>query len=152
MSASLDSRDEGYTYIGYVFVDLAPNGGIGDVAKRGPFDTGNKVPACASYDYDLVLSILSDPVKGVDSFSMILCGESKGSAFGVKFCYQYPAGISCELQTTICVEIVSFTWVHRNLLVVSSLNRMNLLNLPFANQIVKCRNSMRVSAGSRRIV
>jgi hypothetical protein len=29
---------------------------------------------------------------------------------------------------------------------------MNLLNLPFANQIVKCRNSMRVSAGSRRIV
>lgn len=56
MSASLDSRDEGYTYIGYVFQDLnafimnlAPNRGIGDVAKRGPFDTGNKVPPCAIF-------------------------------------------------------------------------------------------------------
>src|SRR5580700_3461040 len=136
MSASLDSRDDGNANVSYVFqnlnafvVNLAPNAGIGDVAKRGPFDTDNEVPSCARHDYDLIRSILSDPVKGVDSFGMVLCGESKGSAFGVKFRYQYPTGISCELQTTICVEIVSFTCVHSGFLAVSSFDRTEAVSL-----------------------
>src|SRR6201987_5616048 len=125
MSASLDSRDEGNANVSYVFqnlnpfvVNLAPNAGIGDIAKRGPLDTGNEVPTCARQDYDLIRSILSDPVKGVDNFGMVLCGESEGSAFAVKFCYQHPTGISCKLQTAISVEVVSFNCVHSNFLVV----------------------------------
>src|SRR6201993_1654480 len=105
MSASFDSGDDRNANVSYVFenlhafvVNLAPNAGIGDVAKRGPFDTGNKVPACARQDYDLIRSILSDPVKGVDNFGMVLCGESEGSAFAVKFCYEHTLDISIQFQ------------------------------------------------------
>src|ERR1700751_6399686 len=159
MSASLDSRDDRNANVSYVFenlhafvVNLAPNAGIDYVTKRGPFDTGNEVPACARQDHDLIFSILSDPVKGVDKFCMVLRCESEGSAFAVKFCYQHPTVISCKLQTAICVEVVSFNWVHGNFLVVSPFDRMKVVNLPLANHTVKFRNSLRVSAGSTRMV
>ncbi len=79
MGASLDSRDDRHAYIGDIFqnlnafvVNLAPNAGIGDIAERGPIDIGNKLPACAREDYDLVRSILRNPVEGIDKFRVSL--------------------------------------------------------------------------------
>src|SRR5579863_3277039 len=119
MRASLDGRDHRDPYISYVFdnlhafvVNLAPNAGISDVAKRGPLNTGNEVPACARQDHDLILSILGDSVKGVHQFCMVLRRESEGSAFGMKFSYQHTNGVTGEIQTVIGIEVVSLNCVH----------------------------------------
>ena len=72
MGASLDSRDDGHTYIGYVFqklnafvVNLAPNAGIGDVTERRKIDVRNKLAARSRQNYDLVRSILRNAVRGM---------------------------------------------------------------------------------------
>jgi hypothetical protein len=104
MRASLNGRDHRNAYIGYVFenlnafaVNLAPNARIGDNAKRWKIDTRNELATCARQDYDLIASILSDPVEGVDKLCMVLCCERERAAFGVKFSHQYTSGISREL-------------------------------------------------------
>ncbi len=73
MGASFDSRDHRYAYVGNVFqslktfiVNLAPNAWIGDIPERWPFTSTNKLAAGARKDYDLVRSILPNPVKGID--------------------------------------------------------------------------------------
>src|SRR5947209_15773094 len=73
MRASLDRRDDRHTYVGYVFqnlnafvVNLAPDAGIGDFAERRPFDACDEVATCPRQDYDLVRSILRNPVEGLD--------------------------------------------------------------------------------------
>src|SRR6266702_7450501 len=111
MGASLDSRDHRHAYIGYVFqklnafvVNLAPNAGIGDVAERRKIDVRNKLAGRSRQNYDLVLSILGDPVKGIDKLRMILCRESERPAVGVKFGNQNTVRIPRELQTAIGIE------------------------------------------------
>ena len=80
MRASFDSRDDRHAYVGYVFqnlsalvVNLAPNAGVGNIAKRVPIDPNNEVAACTRQYDDLVCSILRDPVKGIDDLRMVLC-------------------------------------------------------------------------------
>src|SRR6201981_1931743 len=159
VGTSLDCRDDWDAYVGYVFqslntfvVNLAPDAGIGAVAKGGPIDICNELPSGTRKDYDLVRAVLRNPVEPIDKFRVRLRGHDARPTVGVKFGHQHPAGISCKLQTAICVEVVSFNWVHSNFLVVSSFDRMKVVNLPLANHTVKFRNSLRVSAGSRRIV
>src|SRR5271168_3334510 len=96
MGTPLDSRDDRHSYVGYVFqnltafvVNLAPDAGIGDIAERGPIDISNKLPACAREDYDLVRSILADPVEGIDKFCVGLRGHDEWSAVGVEFSNQH---------------------------------------------------------------
>src|SRR6202048_93157 len=55
MRSSFDSRDDRHAYVGYVFqnlsafvVILAPNTGIGNIAKRVPIDPNNEVAFCIS--------------------------------------------------------------------------------------------------------
>jgi hypothetical protein len=91
MGSSLDSRDDRHAYIGYVLqklnafvVNLAPNAGIGDVAEGWEIDFGNELPACSRQNDNLVLSVLGDPVKGIDKLRMILCRESERPALAVK--------------------------------------------------------------------
>src|SRR5438270_6378398 len=101
MGASLDSRDHRNAYVGYILhnlnalvVDLAPSGGIGDVAERRKIDVRNKLAACSRQNYDLVCSILRNPVKGIDKLRMILRRESEWSAVAMKFGKQHTVGVS----------------------------------------------------------
>ena len=113
MRASFDSRDDRHAYVGYVFqnlsafvVNLAPNAGIGNVAKRCPIDPNNEVPACTRQDDDLVCSILRNPVKGIDNLRMMLCRESARPAVAVKFDNQHTVSISRQLHGAIGTEVV----------------------------------------------
>src|SRR5207302_3857380 len=68
---------------------------------------------CSGQDYDLVLSILGDPVKGIDKLCMILRRESERSAVTVKFGNQHTIGISRELQAAIGSEVVMLKSLHK---------------------------------------
>jgi hypothetical protein len=92
MGTSLDSRDHRNAYVGYILhnlnafvVNLAPSAGIGDVAERRKIDVRNKLAARSRQNYDLVRSILCNPIKGIDKLRMILCRESEWSVVAVKF-------------------------------------------------------------------
>src|ERR1700739_4206115 len=124
MGTSLDSRDDWHAYVGQVFqslntfvVNLAPNAGIRDIAERGPLDIGNELPASARQDYDLVRSILRNPVEGIDKFRVSLRGHNARPALDVEFSNQHAFVISCQLKVVISIEIVTLN-LHRILLSV----------------------------------
>src|SRR6266404_1234788 len=103
MGTSLDGRDDRHAYVGYVFqslnafvVNLAPNPGIGDIAERGPIDIRNELPTCTGEDYDLVCSILRNPVEGIDKFRVSLRGHNEWSAVAMKFGKQHTFGLSTQ--------------------------------------------------------
>ena len=92
MGASLDSRDHRNAYVGYILhnldalvVNLAPSGGIGDIAERREIDERNKLAARSRQNYDLVRSILCNPIKGIDKLRMVLFRESEWPVVAVKF-------------------------------------------------------------------
>src|SRR3977135_4086475 len=124
MGASLDSRDHRNAYVGYILhnlnalvVNLAPSGGIGDVAERRKIDVRNNLAARSRQNYDLVRSILCNPIKGIDKLRMILCRESEWSVVAVKFDNKHTAGISRKLQAAIGSQVVILK-LHRILLSV----------------------------------
>src|SRR6266478_3965581 len=103
MGTSLDSRDDRHSYVGYVFqnldafvVNLTPDAGIGDIAKRGPIDISNELPTCARQDYDLVRPILRNPVEGIDKFCVRLRAHDERSAVAVEFSNQHTFVIACQ--------------------------------------------------------
>src|SRR5258707_8089147 len=130
MGASLDSRDHRNAYVGYILhnlnalvVNLAPSGGIVDVAERRKIDVRNKLAGRSRQNYDLVRSILCNPIKGIDKLRMILRRESERSAVAVKFDNQHTVGISRQLQAAIGSEVVDVKCLHSILL--SSLPSQN---------------------------
>src|SRR2546425_12874158 len=119
MGTSLDSRDDRHTYIGYVFqnlnafiVNLAPNAGIGGIAERGPIDISNELPTSAREDYDLVRSVLSNPVEGIDKFRVRLRRHNERPAVAVELGDQYAFGVARQLQITIGGEVVILMCLH----------------------------------------
>src|SRR2546430_10472001 len=103
MGASPDGRDDRHAYVGYVFqslnafvVNLAPNAGVGDIAERGPLDIRNVLPTCSREDYDLVRSILRNPVDGLDKFRVSLCGHNVRAAAAVELSNQHASVISSQ--------------------------------------------------------
>src|SRR5271156_3081988 len=111
MGTSLDSRDDRNSYVGNVFqdlnafiVNLAPDAGIGDIAERGPIDISNEFPTGAREDYDLVRSILRNPVEGIDKSGVRLRGHNERPAVAVEFSNQHTFVISCQLQVVIGVK------------------------------------------------
>src|SRR3984957_19908800 len=130
MRASLDRRDDRHANVGYVFqhlaafvVNLAPNAGICDVAKRSPIDANNEVPGCTSHDHDLVRSVLRNPVKSVNNLRMMERRESARPAVAVEFDNQHTVGVSRQLQAAISGEVV-----------LVKLHRILLSGLPFQNE------------------
>src|SRR3984957_6900117 len=112
MGTSLDSRDDRHAYVGYVFqnlntfvVNLAPNAGIGGIAERGPIDVSNEVPTCARQNYDLVRSILHNPVKGIDKFRVSFRAHNERPAVAVELSNQHPFVISCQLEAVISRKV-----------------------------------------------
>src|ERR1700758_3120598 len=112
MRTSFDGRDDRHAYVGYVFqnlsafvVNLAPNIGIGNIAKRAPIDPNNEVAVRTRQYDDLVCSILRNPVKNIDDLRMVLCRESARPAIAVKFDNQYARGISRQLHGAIGAEV-----------------------------------------------
>src|ERR1700720_4987 len=104
MGTSLDSRDDRHADVGYVFqnlnafvVNLTPDAGIGDIAERGPIDISNELTPCAREDYDLVRSILRNPVEGIDKFRMRLRGHNERPAVAVELGNQHTFVISFQL-------------------------------------------------------
>src|SRR5580692_8803319 len=104
MGASLDSRDDWHSYVGYVFqnlnafvVNLTPDAGIGDIAERGPIDVSNEVPTCARQNYDPVRTILCNPVEGIDKFRVSFRAHNERSAVAVEFSNQHAFVIACQL-------------------------------------------------------
>src|SRR6476620_1775608 len=123
MRASFDSRDDRNAYVGYVFqnlsalvVNLAPNAGIGNIAKRVPIDPNNEVAIRTRQYHDLVCSILRNPVKGIHDLRMVLCRESARSAIAVKFNNPHALGISRYLHGAIGVEVLRLVGLHGTLL------------------------------------
>src|SRR5208337_4466620 len=123
MRTSFDSRDDRHAYVGYVFqnlsafiVNLAPNAGIGNIAKRAPIDPNNEVAICTRQYDDLVCSILRNPVKSIHDLRMVLCRESAPPAIAVKFDNQHALGISRHLHGAIGAEVVSLMGLHSTLL------------------------------------
>src|SRR5881394_802067 len=119
MSTSLDSCDDRHAYIGYVFqnlyafvVNLAPNAGIGGIAERGPVDVSNELPTSAREDYDLVRSVLRNPVEGIDKFRVRLRRHNERPAVAVELSDQYAFGVARQLQITIGGEVVILTCLH----------------------------------------
>src|ERR1700680_4967431 len=122
MRSSFDSRDDRHAYVGYVFqnlsafvVNLVPNTGIGNIAKRVPIDPNNEVAFCTRQYDDLVCSILRNPVKGIHDLRMVLCRESAPPAIAVKFDNQHAVGISHHLHGAIGTEVVSLMGLHSTL-------------------------------------
>src|ERR1700753_2730585 len=120
---SFDRRDHRHTYVGYVFqhltafvVNLAPNAGIGNIAKRVPIDPNNEVAICTRQYDDLVCSILRDPVKGIHDLRMVLCRESARPAIAVKFNDQHALGVSRHLHSAIGAEVLRLMALHDTLL------------------------------------
>src|SRR5580700_7082403 len=114
MGASFDSRDDRHSYIGYVFdnlnafvVNLAPDGGIGDVAEGRKIDARNELPARSGQDYDLVRSILTNPVERIDKVRMILRRERERPAVTMKLSNQHTSVIARQLQAAISAEVVT---------------------------------------------
>src|SRR5580704_12150009 len=104
MGASLDSRDDRHSYVGYVFqnlnafvVNLTPDAGISDIAERGPIDIRNEPPTCARQDYDLVRSILGNPVEGIDKFRVRLRRHNERPTVAVKFRNQHTVSVARHL-------------------------------------------------------
>src|SRR4030088_2997859 len=104
VGTSLDGSDDRNAYVGYVFqnlnafvVNLAPDAGIGGVAEGGPIDISNELPTGARKDYDLVRSILRNPVEPIDKFRVRLRGHNARPAVGVDFSNQHAFVISCQL-------------------------------------------------------
>jgi hypothetical protein len=119
MSASLDSRDYRHADVGDVFhnlnafvVDLAPDAGICDIAEGWEIDVGNEVAACSGQDYDLVRSVLRDPVKGIDKLRVVLRSENKRPAARMKFDSQHTVSISRHLEAAIGSEVVGLKHLH----------------------------------------
>src|ERR1043166_5792810 len=113
MGTPLDSRDDRHAYIGYVFqhlnafvVNLAPNAGIGGIAERGPIDISNELPTSAREDYDLVRSVLRNPVEGIDKFRVRLRRHNERPAVAVELGDQYAFGVPCQLHITVGSEII----------------------------------------------
>ena len=78
-------------------MNLAPNAGIGEIAERGPIDISNELPAGAREDYDLLPSILRNPLQGIDKFRVSLRGHNPRSAAAVELSNQHTFIISCQL-------------------------------------------------------
>src|SRR5580700_2580767 len=104
MGTSLNGRDDRNAYVGYIFqrlntfvVSLAPNAGIGDVAKRGPIDVSYELPTCTREDYDLVLSILRNPVEGLDKFRVSWRGHNERPAVAVELSNEHTFVVSGQL-------------------------------------------------------
>src|SRR5579862_3389604 len=119
MGTSLDSRDDRHANVGYILqnlnafvVNLAPNAGIGGIAKRGPIDIRNELPTSAREDYDLVRSILRNSVEGIDKFCVRLRGHNEGPAIAVELSHKYASGIPRELQVTVGGEVVILKCLH----------------------------------------
>src|SRR5580700_4071508 len=113
MGTALDSRDDRHAYVGDIFqnlntfvVNLAPNAGIGAIAERGPIHISNELPASAREDYDLVRSILRNPVEGIDKFRVRLRGHNEWPAAAVELSDEYALGVARELQVTIGGEVI----------------------------------------------
>src|SRR5437667_8263640 len=119
MGTSLDSRDDRHAYIGYIFqnlnafvVNLAPNAGIGGIAERRPIDISNELPTSAREDYDLVRSVLSNPVEGIDKFRVRLRRHNERPAVAVELGDQYAFGVARQLQVAIGREVVILRYLH----------------------------------------
>src|SRR5438477_6618541 len=119
MGTSLDSRDDGHAYVGYIFqnlnafvVNLAPDAGIGGIAERGPIDISNELPTSAREDYDLVCSILRNSVEGIDKFRVRLRGHNEWPAVAVELSDKYAFGVARQLQIAIGGEVVILRCLH----------------------------------------
>src|SRR5438046_10545808 len=119
MGTSLDSRDDGHAYVGYIFqnlnafvVNLAPNAGIGGIPERGPIDISNELPTSAREDYDLVRSILRNSVEGIDKFRVRWRGHNEWPAVAVELNDKYAFGVARRLQITIGGEVVILMCLH----------------------------------------
>src|SRR5882724_7419788 len=119
MGTSLDSCDDRHADVGDIFqnlnafvVNLAPNAGIGGIAERGPIDISNELPTSAREDYDLVRSILTNPVEGIDKFRVRMRRHNERPAVAVELGDQYAFRVARQLQITIVGEVVTLMFLH----------------------------------------
>src|SRR4029077_17877615 len=69
-------------------------------------------PTSAREDYDLVRSVLSNPVEGIDKFRVRLRRHNERPAVAVELSDEYAFGIARQLQITIGGEVVILKCLH----------------------------------------
>src|SRR5277367_1404161 len=94
--------------------------GIGDVLERRPVNPEHEVPACPREDYDLVRSILRNPVEGIDNLCMGLCRESERPSVAMELHDQHALRIPRQLQAAVGSEIAISNRFHDALLRLSA--------------------------------
>jgi hypothetical protein len=70
-------------------VNSTPDARIGDISERWPFYIPNEIPARACNDDNLVRSILSDSVKGINKLRVSLRGHDELAAVTVELGNQH---------------------------------------------------------------
>jgi hypothetical protein len=93
-------------------VNSAPDARIGDISERWPFDVANEIPARACHDDDLVRSVLSDPMKGIDKFGVRLRVHDERSAAAMELGNQHTFVIARQFQMAIRGEVVGLQRIH----------------------------------------
>lgn len=97
-------------------MNSAPDVGIGDISERCPFDVPNESPTRAGKDNNLVRSVLSNPVKGIDKFGARLRVHDERAAVTMKRGNQHAFVITGELHMAIRGKVVSLKRLHHVLL------------------------------------
>ena len=70
-------------------MNSAPDTRIGDISERWPFDVPNEIPARAGNDDNLVRSVLSDSMKGIDKLRMAMRVHDVRATVAMKFGKQH---------------------------------------------------------------
>src|SRR5580693_3116746 len=103
-------------------MDLAPYARIGNVGERRPIHTDHEVPSRPREDYDLIRSILRNPVEGIDNLRMGFCRECERSSVVMKLDDQHAFGVSSQLHVAVSSQIVVSKCLHNVLLCVVNLS------------------------------
>jgi hypothetical protein len=105
MGASLDGRDHRNADVRDVLqgletfvVNSAPDPRIGDISKRCPFYVRKEIPDRAGKDNNLVLPVLSDPVKGIDKLRVSLRVDNERAAVAMELSNQHTFVITGQVQ------------------------------------------------------
>src|ERR1700685_1316007 len=83
--------------------------------RRRPIHPNDEVPVPASQDHNLVRSTLRNPVKRLNNLGVMERREGTSPAMLVKFNDEHTLGISRQLQTAVCGEVVVSNCLNKGL-------------------------------------
>src|SRR4029077_3179350 len=93
-------------------VSLAPDCGIGNIAKGREIYTWDEFPACARQDHDLVFTVLRDTIKALDKVRVVQRSKSQRTTIAVELADQHTLGITASFYAAVSGEISRLLLLH----------------------------------------